>query len=730
MVADRLAGIQRGDARHERRGDPADRRGARARLGPAVAQAHCAAEDQALLGARHRHVHDAPLLGLVGRPALGLDRVEVERRGPRAVEPDEPQADAVAADVEVRWAEVAPAPQVGHDHDSELEALGGVDRHQPHRVEAAQVDRRVGLARLGLELGGGHVDEAAHVAPAARLVGGRHAQQLVDVGQPPRPARQGEHVQVVAGATQRALEHLVEPQARRALALAREPRAEGGQAPRVLGRQRQGVVVDGLPERHGALAGPERQQGQGVGGQAGHRRGQQPEQRLLVARVGQGGEQVAEVADLLAPPPPAAAGRQRGQPGQLERALVEAHLGRRAQQHDDLARCDALLVHQRGDALGHEPRLGLLDRAGRRQPEPQRARRVAVPGVGVGDQQLDHRLGRRSVVAPRAQVDPVLVHRPEGTVERAQDLRARAEVGGQRRGPARCLQARATRAEDLHVGMAEGVDRLQLVTDRAGVVARHQLEQLELQGVRVLELVDHDALEALAVAGGDPGLAGQQVARQQLEVVEVDAAASALGRRVGVGVAPQQLVDERQRRDGEAIGQRRGVSLAGRAVGVGGGRLQGVRGAPDLRALRVDGRAGLERAAADGERLARRVDGRPGARAGELGREGRARAVELGARGVEIGRAPRRQRRPRLPARAQLVVGGDDHPLQAIDRVAGREVERVGARRGQEVGQRGLEGLALGRAPVGGIEHARSRGPGRRRRRARAGSARRSRGRS
>ena len=115
----------------------------------------------------------------------------------------------------------------------------------------------------------------------------------------------------------------------------------------------------------------------------------------------------------------------------------------------------------------------------------------------------------------------------------------------------------AARAEDLHVGMAEGVDRLQLVAHRAGVLARHQLEQLELQGVRVLELVDHDALEALAVAGGDAGLAGQQVAREQLEVVEVDSAAGALGRRVGVGVAPQQLVDERQRRDGEAIGAAR-----------------------------------------------------------------------------------------------------------------------------------------------------------------------------
>ena len=60
------------------------------------------------------------------------------------------------------------------------------------------------------------------------------------------------------------------------------------------------------------------------------------------------------------------------------------------------------------------------------------------------------------------------------------------------------LEARAARAEDLDVGVAEAVDRLQLVADRAGVVARHELEQLELQRVRVLELVDHDPLEALA----------------------------------------------------------------------------------------------------------------------------------------------------------------------------------------------------------------------------------------
>ena len=66
------------------------------------------------------------------------------------------------------------------------------------------------------------------------------------------------------------------------------------------------------------------------------------------------------------------------------------------------------------------------------------------------------------------------------------------------------------------------------------------------------------ALEALAVAGGDAGLADEQVAREQLEIVEVDAGALALGRRVGVGVAAQQLVDERERRDGALVGAARG----------------------------------------------------------------------------------------------------------------------------------------------------------------------------
>ena len=256
---------------------------------------------------------------------------------------------------------------------------------------------------------------------------------------------------------QRALEHLVEPEPRRALALVGEPRAEGVQAPRrprapAPGPRRGPPPRSSCaPSRAASASSAER-----VGRQADHRRGEQPEQRLLVARVGQRGQQVAQVADLLAPPPPAPAGRQRRQPGELQRALVEADLGRRAQQHDDVARRDALLVHERADALGHEPRLGLLDRAGGRQPEAQRGRA-----------RRRSRRRRRSPAARPAARAPAASSRPgrrstqrscsgpKRIVERAQDLRARAEVRGQRGGPARRLQARAARAEDLDVGVAE-----------------------------------------------------------------------------------------------------------------------------------------------------------------------------------------------------------------------------------------------------------------------------------
>ena len=55
---------------------------------------------------------------------------------------------------------------------------------------------------------------------------------------------------------------------------------------------------------------------------------------------------------------------------------------------------------------------------------------------------------------------------------------------------------------DLDVGVAEAVDRLELVADQeeARVRAAQLLDQPQLEAVRVLELVDHQVVELLAVA--------------------------------------------------------------------------------------------------------------------------------------------------------------------------------------------------------------------------------------
>ena len=56
----------------------------------------------------------------------------------------------------------------------------------------------------------------------------------------------------------------------------------------------------------------------------------------------------------------------------------------------------------------------------------------------------------------------------------------------------------AALAEHAHVGVAEAVDRLELVADREQVVVGQQVDQLVLQGIRVLVLVHHHLLEAPA----------------------------------------------------------------------------------------------------------------------------------------------------------------------------------------------------------------------------------------
>jgi hypothetical protein len=116
----------------------------------------------------------------------------------------------------------------------------------------------------------------------------------------------------------------------------------------------------------------------------------------------------------------------------------------------------------------------------------------------------------------------------ERLIDRLEDLGAGAEVGLQRRAAVELLQQPAALLEQLHVGVPEAVDRLLGVADREQVAVRDQLDQLQLDPVRVLELVDHDLRKAGLVALAQRRVGGEQVARQQLEVLEVDPGGGAL----------------------------------------------------------------------------------------------------------------------------------------------------------------------------------------------------------
>ncbi len=112
------------------------------------------------------------------------------------------------------------------------------------------------------------------------------------------------------------------------------------------------------------------------------------------------------------------------------------------------------------------------------------------------------------------------------------------------RGP-RGVQPAATLAEDLDLGVAEAVDRLQLVADREEVVVLQQPQQRELAAVGVLELVHHQELDALRPPAAHPIVTLQQIASAQLEVVEVECRAGALERRVAIPVRNQNFPQQR-----------------------------------------------------------------------------------------------------------------------------------------------------------------------------------------
>ena len=96
--------------------------------------------------------------------------------------------------------------------------------------------------------------------------------------------------------------------------------------------------------------------------------------------------------------------------------------------------------------------------------------------------------------------------------------------------------------------MAEPVDRLELVADEEhvlrGPAPGEQVDQLALERVRILELVDHDRPEAQLLGLEDPGVVREQVAGQQLEILEVECGLTLLAGRILGREQIEQLLEQ------------------------------------------------------------------------------------------------------------------------------------------------------------------------------------------
>src|SRR5262249_56814463 len=101
-------------------------------------------------------------------------------------------------------------------------------------------------------------------------------------------------------------------------------------------------------------------------------------------------------------------------------------------------------------------------------------------------------------------------------------------------------------AEDLDVSVAEAVDGLELVSDRerlAHAGARQKINELALQAIRVLELVDHDLSEPELLPLSNGRVLTKEVARVELQVLEVKDGLGRLGRRILLGEALEQFLE-------------------------------------------------------------------------------------------------------------------------------------------------------------------------------------------
>src|SRR5205823_1803041 len=201
---------------------------------------------------------------------------------------------------------------------------------------------------------------------------------------------------------------------------------------------------------------------------------------------------------------------------------------------DNLSACRGAAVDELAHAPRDRPRLALT---------PAGARLAVC--VLVADQQLDGVAEDRVCELARSRERLVAVAElvAEQVVDRREHLGPRAVVARERKTLCRRF---APLAEDRDVGMSEPVDRLEFVTDEKDVAraVTEQVDQVALQAVRVLELVDHDRAETKLLRLAHLLVVAEQVAREELQVLEVEGRLALLRGRVLGGEEIEQLLQQ------------------------------------------------------------------------------------------------------------------------------------------------------------------------------------------
>ena len=592
------------------------------------------------------------------------------------------------------------APGIGDDDDLELEPLGGVDRQQAHDIGALLLGDGFQLARAHVVLVADEADEALDVGATQLLERARQPPELAQVRVAAATIPPGQHRQVVVV---RGDDLLAEP-------LQRERRQQRDQALVALAEGEEEVALALRRGRRGAalqpgvdrpLARRAAQRDQAIIRHADERRGEHRDERLVVVAVVQEAQVGEQIEHLLLAVVVASGAAEGAEALLAQRLLEQLGVGAGGKEQDDVA-CLGLA---RVDEGAHPPSdmLGLGLAPGGAAPLVRRL---------VGDEQLDRGAGAVrggcELAGGLKRAEILAEVGGEEVVDDREHLGPRAVVARQRE---RIAGGAAALAEDLHVGVAEAVDRLELVADKeqllgpagVGVVpARDQVDELALEPVRVLELVHEHRAEAPRLAAAHVGVVAQQVAGAQLEILEVERRLTLLGSGVRGGEALEQLLQQVAVAGGTRIERCLHDGLAQLlvggvvdAAGTGGGvLLQAQQLLRDTLALEEAERAPRV-LARDSPRLV--VPGQ---------------GLGLGTPGRDGGSEPRvlAQLQHELPPRrAQPVVDAGQHPAQAARAVGGEQVGALALAGLHEAVQRLLEGLALQHERLVAVEHAEAR---------------------